>query len=306
MIDGLDAQVRADAEATHITDAACITVHAALDASRCNSAPATRVDAVMVELLPTSYETLRRDFDELRYGQFMPYPLLGLGSLSQFDPSARAGGQGHPAPVGLRALRAPRRPQLGRQQARLRRSHAGAPGEVRREHAGRACCRPMSTARSTWSAPRPASAAATCTASPPPPTSSGAHRPTPELGQYTVPGLERFYLVGPVPASRRRRVRRRARHGDEDVRGAGHRLRQAGPREVKLQSTDGSELMTVTALERDGNTLVIKGKVFGAMPMNAQLDARCRARGAEAADAAADLLPAHAAVSPRLSASEAS
>jgi phytoene dehydrogenase-like protein len=25
----------------------------------------------------------------------------------------------------------------------------------------------------------------------------GAHRPTPELGQYTVPGIERFYLVGP-------------------------------------------------------------------------------------------------------------
>ncbi len=45
------------------------------------------VDAVMVEMLPMSYETLRRDFDELRYGQFMPYPLLGLGSLSQFDPS---------------------------------------------------------------------------------------------------------------------------------------------------------------------------------------------------------------------------
>ncbi len=40
---------------------------------------------------------------------------------------------------------------------------------------------------------------------------------------------------------------------------------------MKLQSSDGSELMTVTALERDGNTLVIKGKVFGAMPMNARL-----------------------------------
>ena len=26
---------------------------------------------------------------------------------------------------------------------------------------------------------------------------SGAHRPTPELGQYTVPGVERLYLVGP-------------------------------------------------------------------------------------------------------------
>jgi phytoene dehydrogenase-like protein len=26
---------------------------------------------------------------------------------------------------------------------------------------------------------------------------SGAHRPTPELGQLTVPGIERLYLVGP-------------------------------------------------------------------------------------------------------------
>jgi hypothetical protein len=40
---------------------------------------------------------------------------------------------------------------------------------------------------------------------------------------------------------------------------------------VKLHSTDGSELMTVTALERDGNSLLIRGKVFGAMPMNARL-----------------------------------
>jgi hypothetical protein len=40
---------------------------------------------------------------------------------------------------------------------------------------------------------------------------------------------------------------------------------------VKLHSTDGSELMTVNSLERDGNSLLIKGKVFGAMPMNALL-----------------------------------
>jgi hypothetical protein len=38
-----------------------------------------------------------------------------------------------------------------------------------------------------------------------------------------------------------------------------------------LHSTDGSELLTVNALERDGNSLLIKGKVFGAMPMNARL-----------------------------------
>jgi hypothetical protein len=41
---------------------------------------------------------------------------------------------------------------------------------------------------------------------------------------------------------------------------------------VKLQSTDGSELLTVSSLTRDGNSLLIKGKVFGAMPMNARLN----------------------------------
>jgi phytoene dehydrogenase-like protein len=29
---------------------------------------------------------------------------------------------------------------------------------------------------------------------------SGAHRPTPDLGQLTVPGVERLYLVGPFMA----------------------------------------------------------------------------------------------------------
>jgi hypothetical protein len=40
---------------------------------------------------------------------------------------------------------------------------------------------------------------------------------------------------------------------------------------VKILSQDGSELMDVEALERDGDSLVIKGKVFGAMPMAAKL-----------------------------------
>ena len=41
---------------------------------------------------------------------------------------------------------------------------------------------------------------------------------------------------------------------------------------MKLQSTDGSELLTVSSLTRDGNSLLIKGKVFGAMPMTALLN----------------------------------
>ncbi len=40
---------------------------------------------------------------------------------------------------------------------------------------------------------------------------------------------------------------------------------------MKLYSSDNSELMDVSAIERDGNVLVIRGKVFGAMPMTARL-----------------------------------
>ena len=40
---------------------------------------------------------------------------------------------------------------------------------------------------------------------------------------------------------------------------------------MKIYSQDGSELMQVESLERDGNDLVIKGKVFGSMPMSARL-----------------------------------
>jgi hypothetical protein len=40
---------------------------------------------------------------------------------------------------------------------------------------------------------------------------------------------------------------------------------------VKLYSADKSELMQVSAVERRGDDLVIKGKVFGTMPMSATL-----------------------------------
>ena len=40
---------------------------------------------------------------------------------------------------------------------------------------------------------------------------------------------------------------------------------------MKLYSPDKSELMDVSSIGRDGNDLVIKGKVFGSMPMTAKL-----------------------------------
>jgi len=40
---------------------------------------------------------------------------------------------------------------------------------------------------------------------------------------------------------------------------------------MKIYSADRSELMQVTAIERKGDDLVLKGKVFGTMPMSATL-----------------------------------
>ncbi|MBO9574994.1 MAG: hypothetical protein J7494_04610 [Sphingobium sp.] len=40
---------------------------------------------------------------------------------------------------------------------------------------------------------------------------------------------------------------------------------------MKIRNSDGGELMTVTKIERKGNDLVLKGKAFGTMPMNARL-----------------------------------
>jgi hypothetical protein len=40
---------------------------------------------------------------------------------------------------------------------------------------------------------------------------------------------------------------------------------------MKLYSQDGSELMRVESVERDGDQLLIRVKVFGAMPVTAAL-----------------------------------
>ena len=40
---------------------------------------------------------------------------------------------------------------------------------------------------------------------------------------------------------------------------------------MKIYAADKSELMQVSKIERKGNDLVLKGKVFGTMPMSATL-----------------------------------
>ncbi len=195
MIDGMQQQARADAEATHITSAACITVHAALDGPL-QYRTKDVVDAVMVELLPARYESLRRCFDELRYGQFMPTPLLGLGSLSQFDPSRVPPGKGilhlwdyvpYQRPDG-RSWDDSKQEYADRMLAHLSKYVTNVPGVVLDRHVDS----PLDMERTSPSFRHgDLHGIATTT------YQSGAHRPTPALGQYTVPELDRFYLVGP-------------------------------------------------------------------------------------------------------------
>ncbi len=40
---------------------------------------------------------------------------------------------------------------------------------------------------------------------------------------------------------------------------------------MKIFGSDNSELMAVSAIERSGDELVLKGKIFGAMPMIAKV-----------------------------------
>ncbi len=40
---------------------------------------------------------------------------------------------------------------------------------------------------------------------------------------------------------------------------------------MKIFDSTGKELMDVSAIRRDGDMLVIKGKIFGTMPMTAKL-----------------------------------
>jgi hypothetical protein len=40
---------------------------------------------------------------------------------------------------------------------------------------------------------------------------------------------------------------------------------------MKIYGADGKEMMTVSAIERDGAGLLIRGKIFGTMPLTARL-----------------------------------
>jgi hypothetical protein len=123
---------------------------------------------------------------------------------------------------------------------------------------------------------------------------SAGHRPTPDLGQYTVPGVERLYLAGPFQhpgggvygAGRATAIKMFEELGMDfsSVTGGARQdlgvpatvadhQKQAKKDGMVLRGAANEELMHVESLKRVGDELVIKGKSFGTMPMEARLDA---------------------------------
>lgn len=196
VVEGIDPLIAQDAAATEISPNACITVHAALR-EPLRTARGEPVRSVMLELLPPSYDSLRRSFDDLRYGQLASTPLVGLGSLSEFDQSR--------VPAGHATLHAwdyvPYERADGRswdeakaQYAQRMLAHIGrylpnlTTGNLLAFH----CDSPVDMERTSPSFRRGDLHGIAM-----PSYQQGSFRPTPELAQFVVPGTDRLYLVGP-------------------------------------------------------------------------------------------------------------
>jgi len=196
MVDGLDAHVDRAAKRTHMTDAACITLHAALNEPLKFRTPEP-VEGVMIELVPSSYEQMRRSFDELRYGKLMATPMVGLGTLSNFDKSR--------VPEGKAILHswdyAPFDHPSGRHWDEMK----GEYGQRMLEYMRRFISNldddniiaidihsPVDMERTSPSFRRGDLHGIAQTS-----YQMGSHRPTPDLGFNTVPDVDGLYLVGP-------------------------------------------------------------------------------------------------------------
>jgi phytoene dehydrogenase-like protein len=128
---------------------------------------------------------------------------------------------------------------------------------------------------------------------------TGGYRPTPDLAQYTVPGIERFYLVGPFMhpgggvygAGRATAIRMFEHLGMDFDKLASSAPSKPNERAVSLGSASSVEpapraandggatlygpaqedLMVIRSIERQGNALVFRGQAYGSMTLSAAL-----------------------------------
>ena len=198
-IDEVDPEIVEAASKAQLTENCVFTVHAALNEPLRFKAGEKARKAMMIELLPDNLDALRQHFDDLRYGRLPNNPLIGLGSVSNIDASR--------APEGKATMHAwdyvpyehPRggasawdehktgfaEQMIGRMQPYIENLNHD---NIIQYH----CDSPLDMERHSASFRKGDIHGIAYNL-----VQNGAHRPTPDLGQNTVPGLERFYLVGP-------------------------------------------------------------------------------------------------------------
>lgn len=199
IVEGVDPYVDKVAKATDITGITCITLHASLNEPLRFKA-GDHIKGAMTELLPNDYNTLRKSFDDLRYGEFSRHPLVGVGMHSQFDPSRvpegkailhswdyvpfdRADGKSWDdtkEEYGKRMIAYMQNYFENLTEENIIGIHIDSPVDMFRTSPSFFRGDLNGIAETTYQ--------------------SGSWRPTPDLGNYTVPGIEKLYLVGPFQA----------------------------------------------------------------------------------------------------------
>lgn len=199
MVPGLDPGVVGRAIRTDLSANSCLTIHAALNEPlRFKAGPHVN-QAYFTELMPDTIDTLRRFFDSLRYGRIPDTSLIGLVSPSAFDPTRCPPGKAtfhawdyvpysHPdgGPAHWDQAKQGFAQTLFSRMARFIDNLT--PANI----IDFVVDSPLDLERASVSFQK-----GDLHGIAPYMYQSGSHRPTPDLGQNTVPGAERLYLVGP-------------------------------------------------------------------------------------------------------------
>lgn len=199
IVEGVEPYIDRTAKETHVSHTACITLHASLN-EPLRFRSGADIKGAMIELLPNDYNTLRKSFDNLRYGEFTSHPLVGVGMLTQFDPSRVPEGKAilhswdyapydrpdgkswddTKAEYGQRMISYMQKYFENLNDDTILGIHIDSPVDMYRTSPSFYRGDLHGIAETTYQ--------------------RGAWRPTPELGNFTVPGIEGLYLVGPFQA----------------------------------------------------------------------------------------------------------
>jgi phytoene dehydrogenase-like protein len=199
LVPGLRDDVAQAARRVEVSANSCFTIHAALNEPlRFKAGPHVN-EAYFTDLVPSRMDVLRQFFDALRYGRIPDTSLIGLVSPSAHDPSRCPPGKAtlhvwdyvpysHPDGGAQRwdeAKEAFAATLLSRMEPFVENVTDG-------NILGWVCDSPLDLERASASFQRgDLHGVATYL------YQFGSHRPTPDLGRNTVPGVDRLYLVGP-------------------------------------------------------------------------------------------------------------